>query len=155
MVAEGDTVVTEHAETWHWHTGEQVTLPFVSVQELRDGSIHPMVGLLGPPDADERRPGLVDRAHHAGLTRRRGGRTPAPLRLGRHSDLGRGSDLGRRSDLGGPQTSGGGGGSARVWPVIWYMVLVIRLAPKIEEPDRQGIAPVPHWSPARRGWRPR
>ena len=39
MVAEGDTVVTEHAETWHWHTGEVVTLPFVSVQELRHGSI--------------------------------------------------------------------------------------------------------------------
>jgi limonene-1,2-epoxide hydrolase len=39
MVADGDTVVTEHAETWHWHTGEVVTLPFVSVQELRDGSI--------------------------------------------------------------------------------------------------------------------
>ena len=29
VVAEGDTVVTEHAETWHWHTGEVVTLPFV------------------------------------------------------------------------------------------------------------------------------
>jgi limonene-1,2-epoxide hydrolase len=39
MVGEGDTVVTEHAETWHWHTGEQVVLPFVSVHELRDGSI--------------------------------------------------------------------------------------------------------------------
>jgi limonene-1,2-epoxide hydrolase len=39
MVAEGDTVITEHAETWHWHTGEQVTLPFVSVQERRDGTI--------------------------------------------------------------------------------------------------------------------
>ena len=39
VVAEGDTVVTEHAETWHWHTGEVVTLPFVSVQELRQGSI--------------------------------------------------------------------------------------------------------------------
>ena len=39
MVAEGDTVVTEHAETWHWHTGEVVTLPFVSVQQLRGGSI--------------------------------------------------------------------------------------------------------------------
>ncbi len=39
MVAEGDTVVTEHAETWHWHTGEEVTLPFVSVQELDGGSI--------------------------------------------------------------------------------------------------------------------
>jgi ketosteroid isomerase-like protein len=39
MVAEGNTVVTEHTETWHWHTGEQVTLPFVSVHELRDGTI--------------------------------------------------------------------------------------------------------------------
>jgi limonene-1,2-epoxide hydrolase len=39
MVAEGDTVITEHAETWHWHTGEQVTVPFVSVHELRDGKI--------------------------------------------------------------------------------------------------------------------
>jgi limonene-1,2-epoxide hydrolase len=39
MVAEGDTVVTEHTETWRWHTGETVTLPFVSVQELRDGLI--------------------------------------------------------------------------------------------------------------------
>jgi limonene-1,2-epoxide hydrolase len=39
MVAEDDAVVTEHTETWHWHTGEEVTLPFVSVQELRDGSI--------------------------------------------------------------------------------------------------------------------
>lgn len=38
-VAEGDAVVTEHAETWHWHTGETVRLPFVSVHELRDGRI--------------------------------------------------------------------------------------------------------------------
>jgi len=39
MVAEGDTVVTEHAETWQWHTGESVTLPFVSVHQLRSGTI--------------------------------------------------------------------------------------------------------------------
>jgi limonene-1,2-epoxide hydrolase len=39
MVAEGDTVVTEHAETWRWHTGEEVTLPFVSVFELKEGTI--------------------------------------------------------------------------------------------------------------------
>ncbi len=39
MVAEGDTVITEHTEIWRWHTGEQVTLPFVSVQELRNGTI--------------------------------------------------------------------------------------------------------------------
>jgi limonene-1,2-epoxide hydrolase len=39
MVAEGDTVITEHSETWHWKGGEQVTLPFVSVHEFRDGVI--------------------------------------------------------------------------------------------------------------------
>ena len=39
MVAEGEAVVTEHSETWRWHTGEEVTLPFVSVHELRDGAI--------------------------------------------------------------------------------------------------------------------
>jgi limonene-1,2-epoxide hydrolase len=39
MVAEGDAVVSEHSETWHWHTGEQVTLPFVSVHELRGDTI--------------------------------------------------------------------------------------------------------------------
>ena len=31
--------VTEHAETWHWPTGERVTLPFVSVQRIRDEKI--------------------------------------------------------------------------------------------------------------------
>ncbi len=39
VVADGDTVVTEHAETWHWPTGECVTLPFVSVQRVIDGRI--------------------------------------------------------------------------------------------------------------------
>jgi limonene-1,2-epoxide hydrolase len=38
-VADGDTVVTEHAETWTWPSGETVTLPFVSVQVVRDGVI--------------------------------------------------------------------------------------------------------------------
>jgi limonene-1,2-epoxide hydrolase len=39
MVADGDVVVTEHTETWRWHTGEEVTLPFVSVHEIRGGKI--------------------------------------------------------------------------------------------------------------------
>jgi limonene-1,2-epoxide hydrolase len=38
-VAEGDTVVTEHAETWTWATGETVTLPFVSLQRVVGGRI--------------------------------------------------------------------------------------------------------------------
>ncbi len=39
VVGEGGVVVTEHAETWHWRTGESVTLPFVSVQEVAGGLI--------------------------------------------------------------------------------------------------------------------
>ena len=39
MVADGDTVITEHTEHWHFHTGETVSLPFVSVQEIRDGKL--------------------------------------------------------------------------------------------------------------------
>ena len=36
---QGDIVVTEHAETWHWPTGETVTLPFVSVQRVEGDHI--------------------------------------------------------------------------------------------------------------------
>ena len=39
IAVDGDTVITEHAETWEWPTGESVTLPFVSVQEIRGGKI--------------------------------------------------------------------------------------------------------------------
>ena len=37
MLAEGDTVVTEHVETWRFHSGEVIPLPFVSVHVIRDG----------------------------------------------------------------------------------------------------------------------
>ncbi len=39
MVAEGDTVVTEHTEDWHFHSGEVVSLPFVSIHVVKDGRI--------------------------------------------------------------------------------------------------------------------
>ncbi len=39
VVAEGGIVVTEHTEHWTWPSGEQVTLPFVSVQHVADGTI--------------------------------------------------------------------------------------------------------------------
>jgi limonene-1,2-epoxide hydrolase len=39
VVCEDDTVVTEHVEHWEWPTGEKAALPFVSMQELRDGTI--------------------------------------------------------------------------------------------------------------------
>lgn len=39
LVAEGDTVVLEHTETWHFHTGEQVTNHFVTIHQLREGRI--------------------------------------------------------------------------------------------------------------------
>ena len=38
VVSQGDVVVTEHTETWHWPSGERVTLPFVSVQVV-DGDV--------------------------------------------------------------------------------------------------------------------
>jgi ketosteroid isomerase-like protein len=40
MVCDGDVVITEHQEDWHFPTGEVVELPFVSVHEIRaDGKI--------------------------------------------------------------------------------------------------------------------
>ena len=39
VVAEGDLVMTEHTERWHFHTGEVIDHSFVSVTELRDGKI--------------------------------------------------------------------------------------------------------------------
>jgi len=39
IVATGDVVMTEHAETWTWEEGVEVRLPFVSVQEVRAGKV--------------------------------------------------------------------------------------------------------------------
>jgi limonene-1,2-epoxide hydrolase len=39
VATDGEVVMTEHTEVWHFHTGETVTLPFVSVQYVRDGVI--------------------------------------------------------------------------------------------------------------------
>ncbi len=39
MVAEGDTVVTEHTEDWHFGTGEVVSLPFVTIHVVEDGKV--------------------------------------------------------------------------------------------------------------------
>jgi limonene-1,2-epoxide hydrolase len=38
VVADGDVVMTEHVEVWRWASGEQVALPFVSVQRI-DGDV--------------------------------------------------------------------------------------------------------------------
>jgi ketosteroid isomerase-like protein len=38
-VAEGDDVVVEHTERWHFETGESVTNHFVTVHVVRDGRI--------------------------------------------------------------------------------------------------------------------
>ncbi len=64
IVCEGDTAVTEHVEHWAWPTGERASLPFVSVQQFRERQDRPVVGLLGPRHADERRARVVGRAHH-------------------------------------------------------------------------------------------
>jgi limonene-1,2-epoxide hydrolase len=39
IVAQGDLVVTEHAETWGWEPGVSVRLPFTSVMEVRGGRV--------------------------------------------------------------------------------------------------------------------
>jgi limonene-1,2-epoxide hydrolase len=38
-VAEGDSVLIEHTETWHFETGERVVNHFVTVHEVQDGRI--------------------------------------------------------------------------------------------------------------------
>jgi limonene-1,2-epoxide hydrolase len=38
-VADEHAVITEHAEEWHWKTGESVILPFTSVHEMEGGKI--------------------------------------------------------------------------------------------------------------------
>ena len=40
IVASGDYVVTEHAETWTFEEGVSTRLAFTSVQEVRDGLIY-------------------------------------------------------------------------------------------------------------------
>jgi limonene-1,2-epoxide hydrolase len=39
IVASGDFVITEHAETWTFEPGITIRLPFTSVQEVRDGKV--------------------------------------------------------------------------------------------------------------------
>jgi limonene-1,2-epoxide hydrolase len=39
VVAEGQSVVLEHTEVWHFHTGEVVRNPFVTIHEVADGRI--------------------------------------------------------------------------------------------------------------------
>ena len=39
VVAEGDSVVVEHTETWHFETGEAVRNHFVTIHEVKDGKI--------------------------------------------------------------------------------------------------------------------
>lgn len=39
VIVEGSHVVTEHAETWSWASGESVRLRFASVMEVRDGKV--------------------------------------------------------------------------------------------------------------------
>ena len=39
VVAEGDSVIVEHTETWHFDMGEKITNHFVTVHEVRNGKI--------------------------------------------------------------------------------------------------------------------
>ncbi len=37
IVAEGDVVITEHTETWCFHSGEVIALPFCSIHVVHNG----------------------------------------------------------------------------------------------------------------------
>ena len=39
VVADGDTVVVEHTEIWHFPTGEKLTNDFVTIHEVRNGKV--------------------------------------------------------------------------------------------------------------------
>jgi ketosteroid isomerase-like protein len=39
VVAEGDSVIVEHTETWHFETGEKLVNQFVTVHQVRGGKI--------------------------------------------------------------------------------------------------------------------
>ena len=39
FVVDGENVVIEHTETWHFGTGEKVTNPFVTVHVVKEGKI--------------------------------------------------------------------------------------------------------------------
>ena len=39
VVAEGESVVVEHTETWHFETGEALTNQFVTIHVVKDGKI--------------------------------------------------------------------------------------------------------------------
>ncbi len=39
VVAEGDNVILEHTETWHFETGEVLTNRFVTIHVVKDGKI--------------------------------------------------------------------------------------------------------------------
>lgn len=62
LVADGATVMLEHAETWRWASGETVTLPFVSVHRVvgdqvllwKDYWDYETLRRGAPPDWEER-----------------------------------------------------------------------------------------------------
>lgn len=39
LVSDGENVMYEHSETWHWATGESTVLQFATVHKVRDGKI--------------------------------------------------------------------------------------------------------------------
>jgi len=39
ITASGNRVITEHEESWYWHTGETTTLRFCSVMEVSHGKV--------------------------------------------------------------------------------------------------------------------
>ena len=57
MIGEGDLVMTEHTERWHFHTGEVIDHSFVSVTRLRDGKIFRWHDYSNIPNITDNAPG--------------------------------------------------------------------------------------------------
>ena len=90
MIAEGDLVMTEHTERWHFHTGEVIDHSFVSVTQLRDGKIFRWHDYSNIPNITDNAPAWwLEHIMKAAVGRRfrlarklrveRGERVPVPL----------------------------------------------------------------------------
>ena len=67
IIAEGDTVMTEHVEHWLFPTGELVSLPFVSVHRVRDDQVVLWRDYWDWNTLMDSAPRVVDRTHRRRL----------------------------------------------------------------------------------------
>ena len=67
IIAQGNTVATEHAQRWTWASGETVDLPFVSIHELEGDKVTRWWDYWDLGTLINAAPAGVGRAHHGRL----------------------------------------------------------------------------------------